>query len=154
MELIKILLIDAWFAWIPAVGFAMLFNVPSKMLIYCAVGGAFAHSFRTLLMYYGIPMEWATFCASSALGFIGLYWSRKHLIPRPVFTVAGIIPMIPGSFAFTTIIGIVQFHSTGYTPELMSIVTENGLKTLFILVALSFGLALPSILVYRGRSIV
>jgi uncharacterized membrane protein YjjB (DUF3815 family) len=154
MELIKLLLIDAWFAWIPAVGFAILFNVPRNMLIYCAIGGAFAHSFRALLMYYGITMEWATFIASSSLGFIALYWSRKHLIPRPVFTVASVIPMIPGSFAFTTIIGIVEIQSSGYSVELISIVIENGLRTLFILVALSFGLALPSILLYRGRSIV
>jgi len=31
LQLIKELLIDAWFAWIPAVGFAMLFNVPKSL---------------------------------------------------------------------------------------------------------------------------
>jgi uncharacterized membrane protein YjjB (DUF3815 family) len=88
------------------------------------------------------------------MGFLGLYWSRKHLIPRPVFTIASVIPMIPGSFAFTTVIGIVQLNSGGYSLELMQIVVENGLRTLFILAALSFGLALPSIIIYRGRPIV
>jgi uncharacterized membrane protein YjjB (DUF3815 family) len=154
MELIKLLLIDAWFAWIPAVGFAMVFNVPKKMLIYCAVGGAFAHSFRYLLMYWGVHIEWATLAASSSMGFLGLYWSRKRLIPRPVFTVASVIPMIPGSFAFTTVIGIVELNAGGYNIALAQMVIENGLRTLFILGALSFGLALPSILIYRGRPIV
>lgn len=154
IQLIKLLIIDAWFAWIPAVGFAMVFNVPKKMLIYCAIGGAFAHSFRYLLMHFGVPIEWATLLASSAMGFLGLYWSRKHLIPRPVFTVASVIPMIPGSFAFTTVIGLVELNSGGYTLALMQVVVENGLRTLFILGALSFGLALPSILIYRGRPIV
>ena len=46
LDVLSLLLIDAWFAWIPAVGFAIVFNVPRKMLIYCAIGGAFAHSFR------------------------------------------------------------------------------------------------------------
>jgi len=152
--LVKALLIDAWFAWIPAVGFAMVFNVPKKMLVYCAIGGACAHSFRFLIMYFGVPIEWATLAASSGMGFLGLYWSQKHLIPRPVFTVASVIPMIPGGFAFTTVIGIVKLNSAGYSLELMQVVVENGLSTLFILGALSFGLALPSILIYRGRPIV
>lgn len=154
MDLIRLFITDAWFAWIPAVGFAMVFNVPKKMLIYCAVGGAFAHSFRFLLMHFGMPIEWATLAASSSMGFLGLYWSRKHLIPRPVFTVASVIPMIPGSFAFTTVVGIVQLNSGGYSLELIQIVVENGLRTLFILAALSFGLALPSLIIYRGRPIV
>lgn len=154
MEVIKLILIDAIFASVPAVGFAMVFNVPKKMLIYCAVGGAFAHSLRFSLMHFGMHIEWATLIASSAMGFLGLYWSRKRLIPRPVFTVASVIPMIPGSFAFTTIIALFEINIAGYSTEVMKIATENGLKTLFILGALSFGLALPSILIYRGRPIV
>jgi len=154
MNLLLLLITDAWFAWVPAVGFAMVFNVPRKMLIFCAAGGALTHSFRFLLLHFGIPIEWATFIASANMGFLGLYWSRKHLIPRPVFTVASVIPMIPGSYAFTAMIGLVEINTNGYSLELMQIVMENGLRTLFILTALSFGLAIPSILIYRGRPIV
>jgi len=154
LELIKLIIIDALFAAVPAVGFAMVFNVPKKMLIYCAMGGAFAHSLRFLLMHFGIHIEWATLVASSSMGFVGLYWSRKRIVPRPVFTVASVIPMIPGSFAFTTVIALLEVNTSGYSTQVMQIVTENGLKTLFILGALSFGLALPSILIYRGRPIV
>ncbi|WP_025565869.1 threonine/serine exporter family protein [Psychromonas sp. SP041] len=154
LNLFILFITDAWFAWIPAVGFAMVFNVPRKMLIFCAAGGALTHSFRFLLLHFGIPIEWATFIASANMGFLGLYWSRKHLIPRPVFTVASVIPMIPGSYAFTAMIGLVEINTSGYSLELMQIVMENGLRTLFILTALSFGLAIPSILIYRGRPIV
>jgi len=154
LNLLGLLLTDAWFAWIPAVGFAMVFNVPRKMLIFCAVGGAFTHSSRFLLLHYGMPIEWATFVVSTNMGFIGLYWSRKHLIPRPVFTVASVIPMIPGSYAFMAMVGLVEINTSGYSLALMQVVMENGLRTLFILTALSFGLAIPSILIYRGRPIV
>ncbi|NMU53198.1 threonine/serine exporter family protein, partial [Vibrio parahaemolyticus] len=34
------LLNDMFFAAIPAVGFALVFNVPQRALVYCAVGGA------------------------------------------------------------------------------------------------------------------
>jgi len=154
MDTLTLFLFDAWFAWIPAVGFAMVFNVPRKMLIYCAIGGASAHSCRFLLMHFGLAIEWATFLVSSGMGFLGLYWSRKYLIPRPVFTVASVIPMIPGSYAFTAMVGLVEINTSGYSLVLMQAVMENGLRTLFILTALSFGLALPSILIYRGRPIV
>jgi len=154
LNLLGLMLTDAWFAWIPAVGFAMVFNVPRKMLIFCAVGGAVTHSSRFLLMHFGMPIEWATFVVSTNMGFIGLYWSRKHLIPRPVFTVASVIPMIPGSYAFMAMVGLVEINTSGYSLALMQVVMENGLRTLFILTALSFGLAIPSILIYRGRPIV
>lgn len=154
LNVLVLFLTDAWFAWIPAVGFAMVFNVPRKMLIFCAIGGALTHSLRFLIMHFGIPIEWATFIVSTNMGFIGLYWSRKHLIPRPVFTVASVIPMIPGSYAFMAMVGLVEINTSGYSLELMQVVMENGLRTLFILTALSFGLAIPSILIYRGRPIV
>jgi uncharacterized membrane protein YjjB (DUF3815 family) len=154
LNVLGLFLTDAWFAWIPAVGFAMVFNVPRRMLIFCAVGGAITHSSRFLLMHFGMPIEWATFVVSTNMGFLGLYWSRKHLIPRPVFTVASVIPMIPGSYAFMAMVGLVEINTSGYSLELMQIVMENGLRTLFILTALSFGLAIPSILIYRGRPIV
>lgn len=34
---------DMFFAAIPAVGFALVFNVPAPALKYCALGGAIGH---------------------------------------------------------------------------------------------------------------
>ncbi len=153
-DLLLMLAEDALFSAIPALGFALLFNVPGRCLVFCALGGALAHSLRSLIMYWGVDIEWSTLAASTLLGLIAVYWSRRYLIPRPVITIAAIIPMIPGSYAFTTMLGILELHGGGYSPELLSKVIENGLTTLFILFALSFGLAIPSVLIYRGRPIV
>jgi len=154
IELLALLLEDAFWAAIPAVGFAMVFNVPPHTLVYCAIGGALAHSFRTALMHFGVDIEWATLAASTTIGVIGVYWSRRKLVPRPVYTVAAIIPMIPGSYAFRTMIAVVEMNSTGFSMELFRAAVDNGLKTLFIIGALSFGLAIPSLLIYRNRPIV
>ena len=137
MDLLWLLAKDAFWSSIPAVGFAMLFNVPPRMLKYCAMGGALAHSLRTLLIHYGMPIEWATLAAA-----------------RPVFSVASIIPMIPGSYAFKTMIAVVELNINGVTMELIQSAVENGLKALFIVGALSFGLAIPSLVVYRNRPII
>lgn len=53
------LLNDMFFAMIPAVGFALVFNVPVKALKYCAIGGAIGHGSRFLLLHFGVPLEWA-----------------------------------------------------------------------------------------------
>jgi len=153
-ELVSLALWDAFWSAIPAVGFAMLFSVPPRFLKYCAVVGALAHSMRAVLMHYGLPIEWATLAASSFVSLVFVYLSRRLLAPRPVFTVACIIPMIPGKFAFNTIIAILSMNSSGVSGHLINAAIENGLKTLFILMALSFGLAIPPLIIYRNRPIV
>lgn len=154
MDLLLLLLRDGFWSAIPAVGFAMLFNVPPRMLKYCAMGGALAHSLRTLLMHHGMPIEWATLAASTTVGFVCVYWSKRLLAPRPVFSVASIIPMLPGAYAFKTMIAVVELNISGVTTELIHHAVSNGLKVLFIVGALSFGLAIPSLVVYRNRPIV
>ena len=153
-ELVSLALWDAFWSAIPAVGFAMLFSVPPRFLKYCAVVGALAHSMRAVLMHYGLPIEWATLAASSFVSLVFVYLSRRLLAPRPVFTVACIIPMIPGKFAFNTIIAVLSMNSAGVSGHLINAAIENGLKTLFILMALSFGLAIPPLIIYRNRPIV
>ncbi|MDO2948418.1 threonine/serine exporter family protein [Aeromonas simiae] len=154
MDLLWLLAKDAFWSAIPAVGFAMIFNVPPRLLKYCAMGGALAHSLRTLLIHSGVPIEWATLAAATTVGFVCVYWARRLLVPRPVFSVASIIPMIPGSFAFKAMISIVELNINGFSLTLLESALENGLKALFIVAALSFGLAIPSLVVYRNRPIV
>lgn len=154
MDLLWLLALDAFWSAIPAVGFAMIFNVPPRLLKYCAMGGALAHSLRTLLIHSGVPIEWATLAAATTVGFVCVYWARRLLVPRPVFSVASIIPMIPGSFAFKAMISIVELNINGFSLTLLENALENGLKALFIVAALSFGLAIPSLVVYRNRPIV
>jgi uncharacterized membrane protein YjjB (DUF3815 family) len=146
--IIKILL-EAMFASVASTGFAMVFNVPKHTLIYCAFGGAITFITRTILLDLGIGLELSTFIASTFIGIIALYWSRKYLIPRPVYTVASIIPMIPGTYAFAAMISLVDMNSHGVTPELIELFIENGLKAVAILGAISFGLALPSLYFMR-----
>ena len=148
-DLIIKMILEAIFASIASVGFAMVFNVPKHTLIYCAFGGAITYIIRTLSLHIGLGIEISTLIASTFIGILALYWSRKHLIPRPVYTVASIIPMIPGTFAFSAMISLVDMNSHGVTPELIEVFIENGLKAVAILGAISFGLALPSLYFMR-----
>ncbi|MCT7940938.1 threonine/serine exporter family protein [Shewanella holmiensis] len=149
------LLNDAFFSAIPALGFAILFNVPQRYLVYCALAGALGHSARTLLMHVNMPIEWATFAAAALVGVITIQFAKRHLAPPLMYAVAAIIPMVPGTYAFNTVIALIQLTAQNQvSPELSAQVIVNGLKTVFILGALAVGLALPSLLYYRNRPII
>ena len=148
------LLNDLFFAAIPAVGFAVVFNVPQKALKYCAIGGAIGHGSRYLMTHFGLPIEWATFFAATLVGLIGVHWSHRFLAHPKVFTVAALIPMVPGVFAYKAMIAMVEINHLGYSPELIATCMENFLKAMFIIAGLAVGLAVPGLLFYRRRPIV
>ncbi|MZI92704.1 hypothetical protein F9817_05800 [Vibrio sp. CAIM 722] len=154
IELMLGLLNDMFFASIPAVGFALVFNVPVHALRFCAILGAVGHGSRYLMMHFGIPIEWATFFAASIVSFIGVYWSKKFLAHPKVFTVAGIIPMVPGVFAYKAMIAMVQINHDGFSLLLLQTLMENFLKAMFIIAGLAVGLAVPGLLFYRRKPIV
>lgn len=149
------LLNDMFFAAIPAVGFALVFNVPAPALKYCALGGALGHGSRYLMMHFGVPIEWATFFVRNIsgvwLGCIGhvAFWSHPK-----VFTVAALIPMVPGVFAFKAMIALVEINHLGFSPELLEALMENFLKAMFIIAGLAVGLAVPGLLFYRRKPII
>ncbi len=154
MDFLIALLTDMSLAAIPAVGFALVFNVPVKALKYCALGGAIGHGIRFVLMTYNIPIEWATFFATTSVSMVGVHWSHRFLAHPKVFTVAAMIPMVPGVYAFKAMIALVEINQNGYDAQLFSILIDNFLQSMFIIAGLAIGLAMPGLLFYRRRSIV
>ncbi|RLM28176.1 hypothetical protein BIY29_00530 [Brenneria alni] len=151
LNLLWALLQDMALAAVPALGFAMVFNVPVKALRYCAALGALGHGVRFIAMHLGLNIEWASFLAAITIGIIGIHWSRWLLAHPKVFTVAAVIPMFPGISAYTAMISLVKISHLGYSEELMSVMMTNFLKASFIVGALSIGLSLPGIWLYRKR---
>ena len=143
------IILQSIFASIASTGFAMVFNVPKNSLKFCAIGGFITYMIRASLLDFGLGIEISTFIASTIIGIIALGWSRKYLVPRPVYTVASIIPMIAGTYAFAAMISLVNMNSHGVTPELIELFIGDSLKAVSILGAISFGLALPSLYFMR-----
>lgn len=154
MEFMLAIVMDMALAAVPAIGFALVFNVPANALKYCALGGAMAHGIRFVLMSYAVPIEWATFFAATIVGMIGVHWSHRFLAHPKVFTVAAMIPMVPGVYAFKAMIALVEIKQSGYDPMLLAILMENFLQAMFIIAGLAIGLAMPGLLFYRRRSVV
>jgi uncharacterized membrane protein YjjB (DUF3815 family) len=139
------LLIKTLFAAVPAVGFGMVFNVPLAALKFCALGGMVGYFSRQILMSFSLSIELATFIAALLVGLMARLLSNKYLVPQPVYAVASIIPMIPGTSAFTAMMALVDMNFHGVSQELAILFIENGLKAVFIIGSISIGLALPSL---------
>lgn len=104
---------DMLLAAVPALGFAMVFNVPNRALRYCALLGAIGHGSRLLLITLGLNIEWASLMAAILIGVIGIQWSRWLLAHPKVFTVAAVIPMFPGIYAYRAMIAVVEISRSG-----------------------------------------
>ncbi|NEY29174.1 threonine/serine exporter [Escherichia coli] len=151
IDLLFALLQDMALAAVPAVGFALVFNVPVRALRYCALLGAIGHGSRMLMMHVGINIEWATLGAAILIGVLGIQWSRRLLAHPKVFTVAAVIPMFPGIYAYTAMISVVKISHLGFSDALFETMVTNFLKASFIVGALSIGLSLPGLWLYRKR---
>ena len=154
--LLQILLEDAFWSAIAATGFAILFNVPPRALPGCALAAACGHALRSWVMQAGLPIEPATLLAATTIGFMGVLLARKYQSPTAIFTVPAVIPMVPGTFAFRTMLGILEITNLsvfGGTPVLVE-VGLNAVKTGLILAALAGGIIAPRLLFRRQKPVV
>lgn len=154
MNLLVELIQDMALAAVPAVGFALVFSVPAGMLGYCAMGGALGHGLRLLLVRGGMPIEWATLVAAATVSLIGVQLAKRLRAHPKVFTVAAMIPMVPGVPLFSALLALVEINRTGVTSELLQTAINSGLRAFFIIGALAIGLAMPGLLFYRRRPVV
>lgn len=134
-------------------GFALLFSVPSRTLIASALLGALGISIRLALTHHGWGLLGGTFMAALAIGVCSMLLSWRFHSPCVVFSLPAVIPMVPGVFAFKTMLGILEFTRIGVLDLLlMTQIISNGLNTAFLFLCLAVGVSLPNLLL-RGRSI-
>ncbi len=97
------LLLQALFGFVATVGFGILFNVPRRALFISGLIGAAGHLLRFVLRQLGVSNELATFCGAFLVGMVGYWRARQMHVPRLIFTVTGIISMVPGIPAYEVI---------------------------------------------------
>jgi uncharacterized membrane protein YjjB (DUF3815 family) len=152
----SLLLENAFWSAVAALGIAILFNVPIRTLPACAIGGAAGYTLRTALVQAGLTIEAATLAGATAVGFLGVYFARRWYAPTSIFTVSGAIPLVPGVFAFRAMLGILRVTTadpaTGM-PVLLDAST-NAIRTALILAAIAIGITAPSLLFNRRRPVV
>lgn len=147
---------NAVLAAVAAAGFGVSFSVPLRVLWFCAAGGAIGRGLRFLLVEAGLgmPIEWATFVAAAVVSTLGVFVARKLRAHPKAFTVAAMIPMIPGVQIFTALIALAQIQQHGVTQALLGTAISSGLSACFIVAALAVGLAVPGLFFYRKHPLI
>ncbi|NJN54818.1 MAG: threonine/serine exporter [Anaerolineae bacterium] len=150
---------DMFWSAVAAVGFAVLFNVPRHLLLGCALAGGVGHVVRTVGISLGLPLEGATLVAATAVGFLSEWLAKRYQSPRIVFSVPGVIPMVPGVLAYQAMLGVFELAGliqlTGDPAANVMVSTAVfGIKTGLVLIALALGIIAPNLLFRRQKPVI
>lgn len=144
-EFFTSLLADGLFAAIAATGFVVISNPPWKAVPVAAGLAAIGHGLRfALLETTSIDIVLATGIASLIIGLLSIFFAKKIHCPAEVFSFPSVIPMLPGMFAYKTILNIMGFLESRDEADMQEYITqifENGLKAFFILLAIVVGIS-------------
>lgn len=139
-------LIELWAAP-AALGFALLFNVPTRALAACGVLAILGHACRKLVMDVGgADIVFGTLIAALLIGLVAEWWGRRQRDVPLMYAITAAIPMVPGTYMYKAVQGLLgiaklQAHAAG---ELILVSAGvNIVKASMIVLALAFGIAAP-----------
>ncbi len=141
-----------WFGT-AASGFAILFNVPPRTVCTIWLLGALGGSVKLIMLGLGLSPVMASFLGATTVGILSIPAAHGQHAPPLIFSIAAVIPMVPGVFAYRMMLGFMKLTDNigdAYT-QVLSETVNNGVKTLFILLALAVGVGIPN-LVTRKES--
>ena len=141
-----------WCGW-AATGFAILFNAPVRALWAIYLFGFIGGLVKYLVLYpaVGGGVIVASLAAASAVGFLSIPAAHWRHVPPVVLGIPAVIPLVPGSFAYRSMLGLIRFINH-QDMKVISDAIHNGLMTVFIILVLSLGVTLP-MLMFRIESV-
>lgn len=145
-DLIFSLLGDGLFAAVAAIGFAVISNPPRKTIFVSALLAAIGHALRYYLInVLGMSISLASLLAAFAIGLLSMVAARRIRCPAEVFSFPSLLPMIPGMYAYKTVLAFIRLMGPdrGDSQELIVDIFKNGLTTFFVMSALVVGVLLP-----------
>lgn len=123
---------QAALGFVATVGFAVWFNVPRDMLLRGGLVGTSGYLVRWACTLIGYSAPVSSFWAAFAIGLLGYASVRRSQHPRVIFTIPGIIPLVPGIPAYESLIALFQGDILRGL--------ENGVRASLVITALAAGL--------------
>lgn len=135
------------------IGFAILFNVPCRALLPIWILGFLGGFVKYLSLSNDFGIVSSSFMAASLIGVLSIPIARRWYSPPLVFSIAAVIPMVPGAFAYNMMLGIVDLAMDRQANDLDLVlaVSQNAATLFLVLSSLAFGVALP-VLVSKHQS--
>ena len=100
--------LEAFLSFFAAGAFGIIFNIPRKTLISCGLVGMSGWLFyRGYFHAFDDPIQ-ATFIGAFIVAIVAHILAKIFKMPMIIFSVAGIIPLVPGSRAYNAMRNIVE----------------------------------------------
>lgn len=148
-------LFDFVIAFIVAVGWAILFGTSKRLLITAGLLGGMGHCIRFILVSFDMGLITATLAGSVVIGLIGIFAAHKVDSPPVVFTMPACITMIPGLFAYRTMMAGIKLTDLDQVKEDPTIVMDAAhylTLTASLLFTLAIGICIGALL-FRKTSV-
>lgn len=149
MELLLHLLTDFSMAFLVACCWGILFGTPYKALWMAGLLGGLAHSLRFTLLHFDVGIIVATLIASITVGLLGIAGAHKVHTPPVVITMPACITMIPGLYAYRTMLAIIKLSDKtilDQQPDIIPSIAYNAVLTFSLLIALAVGISVSALL--------
>lgn len=142
-------LIDFCVAFMVAIGWGILFGSPKRLLIVAGLLGGLGHSIRFVLVQLDMGLIAATLVGSVIVGLLGIFVSKKVYSPPVVFTMPACITMIPGLYAYRTMMGgikLIDVTAAEKDPSILIEMFHNLVLTMSLLFTLAIGICIGALL--------
>jgi len=154
LEIIFNLLEVALWSGIAALGFGILFNIPRGTIVTVFFLGFVAGFIKFMLIDFSVHIVMATFIAVLSVAVISMPLAHKIHHPPVVFCIPPVIPMIPGYFAYETVLSGMNFifieKDIVRRAALIDSLFSNGFTMFFILIAITTGISLPMLVLRKN----
>ena len=152
--MIEPILWDMLFAALVSFGFAYASNPPTSILFLSALVAAMGHSFRLVLTdFFGFSnLAIATFLAAFLVGCVSMLLAKIAKTPAEIIAFPALLPMIPGVFAYRTILYLFSFiNAIEETAKKRYLVEffDYFFTTLSITLALAVGVSVTLLLFFE-----
>ncbi len=125
-------IISTFSIFMATIGTCIVFNIKRKHLILASMISAIGWIIYILTLNKFKKEYIAIFLAASAIGILGEIISRYKKAPATIFILPGIIPLVPGTFIYYTMLNI--------TKKNYILATDFGIKTIFVSLAIACGI--------------